>query len=119
MKRIDARSWRNPALPQKFRTDDFYLGAQREDMNPFQGRADREKLLVQGWFRGCFVVAKQSLVPSMTQGHTPLTARHPANACGSAVGSPILCPGPVRTMIVNHASDLLRLLLSDVRLLGS
>ena len=29
------------------------------------------------------------------------------------------CPGPVRAMIANHASDLLRLLLSDVQLLGS
>ena len=29
------------------------------------------------------------------------------------------CPGPVRAMIANHASDLLRRLLSDVQLLGS
>lgn len=29
------------------------------------------------------------------------------------------CPGPVRAMIANHAGDLLRRLLCDVRLLGS
>jgi len=44
VKRIDARSRRNPALPQKFRSDEFYLGAQREDVNPLQGREPQTAL---------------------------------------------------------------------------